>query len=470
LAVRITYINLNLVNSVMKKLIVLLMFFLMVGVVSAIECSEADYDGDGDVDFMDVFQLRQCINISVSEVEEVNCSFFDYDGSGMVEENDLAKYREWSAKTCPVVVRGCEDSDGGKDYYVRGIVNGIERRTDGSLVIMEDGTPDYGDFEDSCDGEILGEFYCEDDEGVFGEAYECPNGCEDGACIELVPTEYYLVVDDSAPIGDVTMSDLIASENFGYHTFTRALNSEITIETLENSFVVFLSDEKVLIILDENAPSSEFLLATEISAALEVLGLITVIVKNTEITSEDLLVAIAQFDFDENEENEENDCDNCDGFEKAEIECADGSSQEVKGTCKSLGKWQDYASQFCEQYGGPKFVEPFSLCYVDDGAVQIGDEDENDEEGDSDDDSDSSNVLVECDNGCSLDNRCYNYGFRKWGEYCSDAEGKFIEQKSSEESCDNNFECDSNICVDDECVSAGLMRRILNWFKGLFGG
>jgi hypothetical protein len=92
----------------MKRLVLcfLLGFFLMVGFVSAIECSEADYDGDGDVDFMDVFQLRQCINISVSEVTAVDCSFFDYDGSGMVEENDLVKYREWSAKTCPTVCDG----------------------------------------------------------------------------------------------------------------------------------------------------------------------------------------------------------------------------------------------------------------------------------------------------------------------------------------------------------------------------
>ena len=70
--------------------------------------------------------------------------------------------------------------------------------------------------------------------------------------------------------------------------------------------------------------------------------------------------------------------------------------------------------------------------------------------------------------GCLLDKTCYPMMYRKDNNYCSESLEWMI-QKSGEESCENNFECDSNVCVDDKCVSAGLMRRILNWFKRLFG-
>jgi len=73
-----------------------------------------------------------------------------------------------------------------------------------------------------------------------------------------------------------------------------------------------------------------------------------------------------------------------------------------------------------------------------------------------------------CD-GCLLDNQCYPFGYRKSERYCFD-ENEFVDYKESEESCDNNFECKSNVCVDGECVSGGLVRRIINWFIRLFGG
>jgi hypothetical protein len=70
--------------------------------------------------------------------------------------------------------------------------------------------------------------------------------------------------------------------------------------------------------------------------------------------------------------------------------------------------------------------------------------------------------------GCIFDERCYTIGYRKSGEYCN-ASLEFISQLEGEEICENNFECDSNVCVSGECIDDGLMRKILNWFKGLFG-
>jgi hypothetical protein len=62
----------------------------------------------------------------------------------------------------------CTDSDGGKNYYVKGTAC----EQNGNLECATD----------SCDGDVLVEFYC-DDGDLDEQEYECPNGCSDGACI-----------------------------------------------------------------------------------------------------------------------------------------------------------------------------------------------------------------------------------------------------------------------------------------------
>ncbi|MDP2906390.1 MAG: hypothetical protein Q8O03_00470 [Nanoarchaeota archaeon] len=73
-----------------------------------------------------------------------------------------------------------------------------------------------------------------------------------------------------------------------------------------------------------------------------------------------------------------------------------------------------------------------------------------------------------CKDSCPLDGKCYPFGYRKKGMFCSD-EGMFKEQLVAEEVCDNNFECSSNVCIDSKCVSAGAIRKFFEWFKGIFG-
>lgn len=75
---------------------------------------------------------------------------------------------------CGVV---CTDSDGGKDYYKKGIATGlntvdlITTRTDECV-----GTT----------GQELGEFYCYNSY-IGSEVYKCPFGCQDGACLIEAP-------------------------------------------------------------------------------------------------------------------------------------------------------------------------------------------------------------------------------------------------------------------------------------------
>ncbi|MBU4493012.1 MAG: hypothetical protein KKA61_01455, partial [Nanoarchaeota archaeon] len=70
--------------------------------------------------------------------------------------------------------------------------------------------------------------------------------------------------------------------------------------------------------------------------------------------------------------------------------------------------------------------------------------------------------------GCELEDKCYPFGYRKAGKYCSD-NNQFVTQLGADASCDNNFECKTNLCIDGECISSSLWRRILAWIKRLIG-
>ena len=70
----------------------------------------------------------------------------------------------------------CTDSDGGKDYYVKGYIT----------------SPKFPDqtFYDSCfavnegNYKTLVELFCDRNNDIQKEYYDCPNGCKDGACIK----------------------------------------------------------------------------------------------------------------------------------------------------------------------------------------------------------------------------------------------------------------------------------------------
>lgn len=77
-------------------------------------------------------------------------------------------------------------------------------------------------------------------------------------------------------------------------------------------------------------------------------------------------------------------------------------------------------------------------------------------------------ILI-CKDSCPLDGKCYPFGYRKTGKFCSDS-GSFILQLKDDSSCDNNFECSTNLCIDGQCISSGMIQKMLRWFKKIFGG
>ena len=75
---------------------------------------------------------------------------------------------------------------------------------------------------------------------------------------------------------------------------------------------------------------------------------------------------------------------------------------------------------------------------------------------------------MNCNNGCIKDEVCYPLGHRISGQFCSN-NLTLIDQYKDDEVCENNFECKSNVCVSGECISQGLIQKILNWLKSFFG-
>ncbi len=72
-----------------------------------------------------------------------------------------------------------------------------------------------------------------------------------------------------------------------------------------------------------------------------------------------------------------------------------------------------------------------------------------------------------CESGCLSNEKCYPMGYRRSGTYCSE-NNEFVKLQPSESICDNNFECRSNLCLDDQCVDQGLIKRFMEWLKGSF--
>jgi len=69
--------------------------------------------------------------------------------------------------------------------------------------------------------------------------------------------------------------------------------------------------------------------------------------------------------------------------------------------------------------------------------------------------------------GCQLDNNCYPFGYRKSGNYCSE-DRRFVSQIETG-SCQNSFECSSNVCANGSCITQNFLQKILDFFKRLFG-
>jgi len=76
--------------------------------------------------------------------------------------------------------------------------------------------------------------------------------------------------------------------------------------------------------------------------------------------------------------------------------------------------------------------------------------------------------IIKCDTGClDKNNNCLPISTRTSTQYC-DIDRKLKDQLSGESPCNNNYECQSNLCIDGKCTSLGLFQKIIKWFQRLF--
>ena len=180
-------------------------------------------------------------------------------------------------------------------------------------------------------------------------------------------------------------------------------------------------------------------------------------------------------------------------FRNAYWQCQDGEEFKEGGetSCKSYSLWKKYAISSCNDRSST--VTSFSLsniCYPEGEKPIVGEGGASGAECEgylkackSDNkvlcDKWETNCRIKeetnqtkiealiCKDSCPIDNKCYPFGYRKADKFCSDS-GAFVAQLKADAQCDNNFECGSNVCINNKCINPGLIEKILNWFRKLF--
>ena len=315
----------------------------------------------------------------------------------------------------------CSDSDG-LDYYTKGF--------------MKAGDGDSGQYDSCLSQNELVEYYCENNEAKK-MSYSCQKGCVDGACTK--------------------------GEQISEKVFCSFMNSQKE-QKCYTSFVNGIATCSGI----GNCPA-------------EVKGY-----KGEQITWKSTCGGYQYTTMDGNDEKIEFDCTGGEtnitqvlnkGFRKVYFQCYDGeeSKSTERDACKSVDYWKKFASQFCESHcddrSGKCGINTFSIgeeCYIEEATLS---EARGQLQGTPVETATSTQIeepTIVCKDSCPSEGKCYPFGYRKSAKFCSD-DGNFVEQSKEETVCENNFECSSNVCISGTCVSQGLLKNILNWFKNLFG-
>lgn len=71
--------------------------------------------------------------------------------------------------------------------------------------------------------------------------------------------------------------------------------------------------------------------------------------------------------------------------------------------------------------------------------------------------------------GCKDENEnCIPFGTRLENHSYCNIDKTIYEQNDKDSACINNYECVSNLCIDDACIEKGFFQKIANWFRRLF--
>jgi len=406
-------------------------------------------------------------SLTISKLSDTNSEYFQ----GVIDEVGI-----WNKALTDIQVKElynmyvpddkkflCIDSDGGRDYYTKGYVE----------MIGDSSFGDDGKKYDECrGGEYLGEYVCINWDYKGDENFKCPNGCEDGACIlveepknESEPSQPNEV--DGCSTLDDNLKKMIPglkvkAENSGNQLISRE-GSDIgegdyvilpgaIVQSYEiyNSTGSDYTKDKVHFKDVVNTSTSISTIITFYSAKFisEGKGKIEIRGDSYKLsfsgTGEE---GIVNLQWAPDNEIMVFNCVN--GVSDGEECVPDYYECVISPTiCPSSG----VQTKYCEGEILNNKCDASSISYTEE---------------------------IKCDygmcSGCELERGCIPYGFRTELEignyklYC-DVDGELKEQKTIDAegnwaSCQNNYECESNLCSGNECVDVTSLLQEANKFK-----
>jgi hypothetical protein len=348
----------------------------------------------------------------------------------------------------------CYDSDGGKNYYLKGQTTGASK-----CVVQEDCSSSA--VKDICgkDANIEGnpqtsnsleEYFCK--EGYrYVDFYECPKGCKDGACLSETK------INPPIPNEPTQYSDYLIEKDI--------LQSEGS----DEDYIYLKSDIGADWGLDIAGNIEQEGYVADYKCANGCTAKATVINFDSSLNLED---SIKSF------------CNSSIALEceKAEI---DGKLIYSIRFTRGYGAFWNYknkiittwATELCDKSDSSgclsivgiakaylaKYPSEVGMAQTTPGTVitptpivivtPIG--------------------TVSCQ-GCVFDSTCLAYGHRikinGTPSYCEALGASFMPQKEKEEECQNDYECLTNDCKDGKCVSTyTLLQAIFDFIKSIFG-
>ncbi len=405
--------------------------------------------------------------------------------------------------------------DDGNDYFTK---QKVQIRKNGIIV-----STNY----DRCEGNILNEAYCQDphSDDVSFLTYTCPDGCSEGACLKIIqcteswscsswsscingqqtrtctdtnncgttlsrpPLSQSCTVSNEKPDFSVngleisSASDAPKEGNYDRNIFVKIFNSgkeivpgylsyEIKVKDengndidscIMNSYLNWFSNKEAIVkggSCSLNLPAGKLTFVTEVDVKKEYNELNennNIYTQKIEILSEDYK------------------CKDSDGGKnfnvKGEIEgylMEELSIKTFKDTCENVNKLKEYDCQndgakIGYVYENCQYGCKDGVCLTESIPTTTPTQSEEPESVITEDE-----YLKQSCDGCLMEDNCVSYGTRLDEKYCSLSKD-FLNQRDLGSSCNENYECKSNECLDRECVSTyGLLKRIWVWIKNLF--
>ena len=305
----------------------------------------------------------------------------------------------------------CEDTDGGKNYFEQGTTRyKNDAKTDSC-----DNKKDYNLNEYICDPNVDGTY------DIIWKKYNCPNGCLDGACLRFPSSlnAKYFYVEESNKDGLY----LYISP-----THDTAHHSEIYITAVFDEIIVYDDGRDVVrVSVLSNDPNNKFYKEFKYDEDLDAYNAGKVLV--LDVTKNNKLSIRLKY-------NEE--------------------KKEIITHTNSLN------IKFINRVEPQENNKPIAIPEAEEAIPEPEHIIEKPKK-----EIIRQETIYIC-NGCELGKVCYPLGYRKEGKYCSEQK-EFVNQQEKDTQCSNSFECNTNLCIDNQCISSGLWQKFIRWLSALFG-